>query len=126
MCSNNRLHFFSLFGIVYLFYHEFWLITGLLVYPGCILFGSMFIIPLILAVVPTWITTIKMAETCLMLVMNHAEIIVTVTSVAAHLYMTVALGAGKLYVNTAFAALVKFACTCVALTQIHVIGVVHG
>ena len=58
----TTLTLFSLFGIVYLFYHGFWIIIALLVYPGRILIGSMFIIPLILAIIPTWITAIKMAE----------------------------------------------------------------
>ena len=52
----------SLFGIVYLFYHGFWITIALLIYPGRILFGSMFIFPLILAIIPTWITAIKVAE----------------------------------------------------------------
>ena len=52
----------SLFGIVYLFYHGFWIIIALLVYPGRILIGGIFIVPLILAIIPTWITAIKMAK----------------------------------------------------------------
>ena len=61
-CILTMVTLFSLFGIVYLFYHGLWIIIALLVYPGRILFGSMFIIPLILAIIPTWITAIKMAE----------------------------------------------------------------
>ena len=61
-CILTILTLFSLFGIVYLFFHGLWIIIALLVYPGRILFGSMFIFPLILATIPTWITAIKMAE----------------------------------------------------------------
>ena len=53
---------FLLFGVVYLFYHGFWIIIALLIYPGRILIGGMFIIPLILATIPTWITVSKMVE----------------------------------------------------------------
>ena len=59
------IRFFTLvllFGIVYLFYHGFWIIIALLAYPGRILIGGIFIIPLILAVIPMWNTFIKIAE----------------------------------------------------------------
>ena len=58
----TMLTLYSLFGVVYLFYHGFWMIIALVIYPGRILIGSAFIVPLILAVIPTWITAIKMAE----------------------------------------------------------------
>ena len=50
-----------LFGIVYLFYHGFWIIIALLVYPGRILLGGIFIVPLILVLIPIWNTIIKIA-----------------------------------------------------------------
>ena len=50
-----------LFGIVYLFYHGLWIIIALLVYPGRILLGGIFIVPLILVVIPIWNTIIKIA-----------------------------------------------------------------
>ena len=48
-----------LFGIVYLLYHGFWMIIALLAYPGRILIGSIFVIPSILVIVPTWNILIK-------------------------------------------------------------------
>ena len=53
-----------LFGIVYLFYHGFWIIIALLAYPGRILLGGIFIVPLILVVIPMWNTVIKIIENC--------------------------------------------------------------
>ena len=52
-----------LFGIVYLFYHGFWLTIALLVYPGKVLVGGIFIVPLLMLVaIPIWNTIIKIAE----------------------------------------------------------------
>ena len=51
-----------LFGIVYLFYHGFWLITALLTYPVQILIGGIFILPAIFVTIPIWNTMIKIAE----------------------------------------------------------------
>ena len=45
----------SLFGIVYLVYHGFWIIIALLAYPGRILIGGSFVIPAILVTIPIWI-----------------------------------------------------------------------
>ena len=50
------------FGIVYLFYHGFWLITALLAYPVRILIGGIFIVPLMFVTIPIWNTIIKIAE----------------------------------------------------------------
>ena len=41
-----------LFDIVYLFYHDFWLITALLAYPVRILIGGIFIVLVILVTIP--------------------------------------------------------------------------
>ena len=52
-----------LFGIVYLFYHSFWIIIALLVYPEKFLVGGIFIVPLLmLIVIPIWNTIIKIAQ----------------------------------------------------------------
>ena len=51
-----------LFGIVYLFYHGFWMIVALLAFPGRVLIGGIFIVPLILVTIPTWNTIIKITE----------------------------------------------------------------
>ena len=51
-----------LFGIVYLFYHGFWLITALLAYPVRILISGIFIVPLMFVTIPIWNTIIKIAE----------------------------------------------------------------
>ena len=53
-----------LFGVVYLFYHGLWIIIALLVYPGRILLGGIFVVPLILVVIPIWNTIIKIATNC--------------------------------------------------------------
>ena len=45
----------SLFGIVYLVYHGFWIIIALLAYPGRILIGGSFVVPAILVTIPIWI-----------------------------------------------------------------------
>ena len=69
-CSKrcqNILRFLTLvllFGIVYLFYHGFWLIIALLVYPGRILLGGIFIVPGILLIIPIWNTLIKGVTNC--------------------------------------------------------------
>ena len=52
-----------LFGIVYLFYHGFWIIIALLVYPQHVLVGYIFTVPLLMLVaIPIWNTIIKIAE----------------------------------------------------------------
>ena len=45
----------SLFGIVYLVYHGFWIIIALLAYPRRILIGGSFVVPAILVTIPIWI-----------------------------------------------------------------------
>ena len=45
----------SLYGIVYLVYHGFWIIIALLAYPGRILIGGSFVVPAILVTIPIWI-----------------------------------------------------------------------
>ena len=68
--SNNCQKFIRfltlvlLFGMVYLFYHGFWIIIALLAYLGRILLGGIFVVPLILVVIPMWNTIIKIAENC--------------------------------------------------------------
>ena len=61
-CFLTGFTIFLLFGIMYLFFHGFWLIIALLVYPGRILIGGIFVIPLILATIPTWNLLIKVIE----------------------------------------------------------------
>ena len=51
-----------LFGVVYLFYHGFWMIIALLVYPVRVLIGGIFIAPLMFVTIPIWNTIIKIAE----------------------------------------------------------------
>ena len=43
-----------LFGIVYPVYHGFWIMIALLAYPGRILIGGVFVVPFLLATIPTW------------------------------------------------------------------------
>ena len=43
-----------LFGIVYLFYHGFWIIIALLAYPGRILIGGTFVVPAFVVIIPIW------------------------------------------------------------------------
>ena len=45
----------SLYGIVYLVYHELWIIIALLAYPRRILIGGSFVVLPILATIPIWI-----------------------------------------------------------------------
>ena len=63
-CFQIRSTLLLLFGIVYLVYHGFWLIIALMAYPGRILIGSMFIVPAISVIVPTWTILIKVIKCC--------------------------------------------------------------
>ena len=51
-----------LFGVVYLFYHGFWMIIALLIYPVQVLVCGIFIVPLMFFTIPIWNTIIKIAE----------------------------------------------------------------
>ena len=51
-----------LFGIVYLVFHGFWIIIALLTYPGRVLISGVFVVPFLLATIPTWNLLIKISE----------------------------------------------------------------
>ena len=61
-CFVITVTFLLLFGIVYPVYHGFWIIIALLTYPGRILIGGIFVVPLLLATIPTWNLLIKVYE----------------------------------------------------------------
>ena len=52
----------SLFGIVYLVYHGFWIIIALLAYPGRILIGGSIVVPAILVTIPIWIIITNISD----------------------------------------------------------------
>ena len=52
----------SLFGIVYLVYHGFWIIIALLAYPRRILIGGSFVVPAILVTIPIWIMITNISD----------------------------------------------------------------
>ena len=51
-----------LFGIVYPVYHGFWIVIALLAYPGRVLISGVFVVPFLLATIPTWNLLIKISE----------------------------------------------------------------
>ena len=63
-CFLTTLTLFSLFGIMSLFFHVFWMTIALLAYPGRILMGGIFVIPFLLVTIPTWNIVIKIFENC--------------------------------------------------------------
>ena len=61
-CFLIFLTLLLLFGIIYPVYHGFWIIVALLAYPGRILIGGIFVVPFLLATIPTWNLLIKVIE----------------------------------------------------------------
>ena len=42
------------FGTTYVCYHGFWILVAIMIYPGRILIGAVFVIPLLLVPIPPW------------------------------------------------------------------------
>ena len=63
-CFLITLTLLLLFGIVYLVFNGFWIIIALLVYPGSILIGGIFVVQFLLATISTWNLLIKVIENC--------------------------------------------------------------
>ena len=57
-CPNKYLLIYTclvpLFGTTYVCYHGFWLLVAIMTYPGRILIGAVFILPLLLVPIPPW------------------------------------------------------------------------
>lgn len=49
-----------LFGTTYICYHGFWILIAIMIYPGRILIGAVFVIPLLLVPIPPWNMLIEM------------------------------------------------------------------
>ena len=57
-CPNKYLLIYTclvpLFGTTYVCYHGFWILVAIMTYPGRILIGAVFILPLLLVPIPPW------------------------------------------------------------------------